>query len=456
MPRTANKNPKAKPQVGKNKNSAAASSKVTSTALSTTGPVPRMTRSTRAAGGTRDAPVPAKASSTAPSPSALTKQTNNSDGSRVGAVVKVESLAVLRRRQSEQSRLLASVLDGTKEGTLEGKDAVIKITRDPVVCKAAYSLAGDPHENPPSILIAVPRKCLQARRYLLTGKHSLLVQVRDKRGLPIDELPSIDSRQLEVVIRTAKGSPLFSFGEEDIETSMFHNWLRFAAWLAVASTYLADYRDRLKRANGSDTPQSLLDYETPPLLPVHRDTFPPRETSLFPGVPLHSRVETPLPFSPTNSIILRTLLFIRWTMNSIGYLSSLVDPLPLTRRPHAAHRLFRIADVHTDASEVAKAEAKLLSRWEFAIFIPFPLRTAFSGKTTTGGFIFAPFSLTKSPGVREGCPKAPFQLFTPSEHASSATASRYCYLCFRDDASKYERPDLTNVLGNCNHIFWSE
>lgn len=74
-----------------------------------------MTRSTRAAGGTRDAPVPAKASSTAPSPSALTKQTNNSDGSRVGAVVKVESLAVLRRRQSEQSRLLASVLDGTKE-----------------------------------------------------------------------------------------------------------------------------------------------------------------------------------------------------------------------------------------------------------------------------------------------------------------------------------------------------
>lgn len=159
-------------------------------------------------------------------------------------------------------------------------------------------------------------------------------------------------------------------------------------------------------------------------------------------------------------------------MNSIGYLSSLVDPLPLTRRPHAAHRLLyvlqstnsrttlqsnsRIADVHTDASEVAKAEAKLLSRWEFAIFIPFPLRTAFSGKTTTGGFIFAPFSLTKSPGVREGCPKAPFQLFTPSEHASSATASRYCYLCFRDDASKYERPDLTNVLGNCNHIFWSE
>lgn len=112
---------------------------------------------------------------------------------------------------------------------MEGKDAVIKITRDPVVCKAAYSLAGDPHENPPSILIAVPRKCLQARRYLLTGKHSLLVQVRDKRGLPIDELPSIDSRQLEVVIRTAKGSPLFSFGEEDIETSMFHNWLRFAA-----------------------------------------------------------------------------------------------------------------------------------------------------------------------------------------------------------------------------------
>ncbi|EJT47906.1 hypothetical protein A1Q1_03212 [Trichosporon asahii var. asahii CBS 2479] len=367
MPRTANKNPKAKPQVGKNKNSAAASSKVTSTALSTTGPVPRMTRSTRAAGGTRDAPVPAKASSTAPSPSALTKQTNNSDGSRVGAVVKVESLAVLRRRQSEQSRLLASVLDGTKEGS---------------------------------------------------GR----VQGRLQLGWRSTREPAINSD---------RGSPEMSPGA------------------AIPA-------DRKAQPSGADTPQSLLDYETPPLLPVHRDTFPPRETSLFPGVPLHSRVETPLPFSPTNSIILRTLLFIRWTMNSIGYLSSLVDPLPLTRRPHAAHRLFRIADVHTDASEVAKAEAKLLSRWEFAIFIPFPLRTAFSGKTTTGGFIFAPFSLTKRPGVREGCPKAPFQLFTPSEHASSATASRYCYLCFRDDASKYERPDLTNVLGNCNHIFWSE
>lgn len=112
------------------------------------------------------------------------------------------------------------------------------------MCKAAYNLVDDPHENPPSILIAVPRKCL-------TGKHSLLVQVRDKRGLPIDELPSIDFGQLEAVIPTAKGSPLFSFGEEDVETSMFHNWLRFAAWLAVASTYLADYRDRLKRATGT-------------------------------------------------------------------------------------------------------------------------------------------------------------------------------------------------------------
>lgn len=74
-----------------------------------------MTRSSRAARDTRDAPVPAKASSTAPSPSALAKQANNSRGGRSSALLKVESLAVLRRRQSEQSKLLASVLDGTKE-----------------------------------------------------------------------------------------------------------------------------------------------------------------------------------------------------------------------------------------------------------------------------------------------------------------------------------------------------
>ncbi|EJT50363.1 hypothetical protein A1Q1_00384 [Trichosporon asahii var. asahii CBS 2479] len=149
----------------------------------------------------------------------------------------------LRKNSDKQAACLRQLLAGTREVTINRRDARARICRDTDIMRDVSDLMGDdPPGAVPVISMPIPREKLSKSfdtgrkvRVLLTDEY--LSSIKEDN---IAQYTNSRSHELRVVIIGPRGFKVAEFTPAEVPSSAERQWRRFMLWLGVACECLRD------------------------------------------------------------------------------------------------------------------------------------------------------------------------------------------------------------------------